>query len=285
MTGSRTKFREIDEKVTGQVRFGDGSTVEIKGKGSVVFRCKNGEEIVLSDVYYIPTLCNNIISLGQLSETGNKVVLHGNFLWVYDGQRRLLMKVKKSANRLYKLVLETCNPVSLLSKAEESAWLWHSRLGHVNFQAMMSMSENKMARGLPAFIQPKELCTGCLMSKQTRKPFPSQANFQSTRILELVHGDLCGPITPTTKAGNQYFLLLVDDFSRVMWVYMLSSKNEAFGAFKKFRILVDKECGEKLKTFRTDRGGEFLSNEFNSYCEETVISRNLTTRTARSKTV
>ncbi|XP_074341853.1 uncharacterized protein LOC141679248 [Apium graveolens] len=60
----RTKFKELDEKITGKVRFGDGSTVEIKGKGTVTFKCKNGEEVTLDGVYYIPTLCNNIISLG-----------------------------------------------------------------------------------------------------------------------------------------------------------------------------------------------------------------------------
>lgn len=108
------------------------------------------------------------------------------------------------------------------------------------------------------FAQPNEVCSGSLVSKQTRKPFPSQAKFQATRVLELVHGDLCGPITPATKSGNQYFFLLVDDFSRIMWAYMSSSKDEAFGAFKKFKVLVEKECGEKLKTFRTDGGGEFF---------------------------
>lgn len=67
MTGQRGKFRELDERVTGKVKFGDGSTVSIKGKGSVAFQCKNGEERVLQEVYFIPSLCNNIISLGQLS--------------------------------------------------------------------------------------------------------------------------------------------------------------------------------------------------------------------------
>lgn len=84
MTGERRKFRELDEGITGQVKFGDGSTVKIEGKGSVVFKCKNGEERVLNEVYFIPTLCSNIISLGQLSEEGNKVVLNGNYLWVYE---------------------------------------------------------------------------------------------------------------------------------------------------------------------------------------------------------
>lgn len=64
MTGDKSKFKELDAAVTGRVKFGDGSTVQIEGKGSIIFKCKNGEERALHEVYYIPTLCNNIISLG-----------------------------------------------------------------------------------------------------------------------------------------------------------------------------------------------------------------------------
>ncbi|XP_074368601.1 uncharacterized protein LOC141708737 [Apium graveolens] len=67
MTGDRGKFKELDQTVTGQVRFGDGSTVAICGKGVISFLCKNGKEWKLKDVYYIPTLCNNTLSLGQLA--------------------------------------------------------------------------------------------------------------------------------------------------------------------------------------------------------------------------
>ncbi|XP_074337184.1 uncharacterized protein LOC141674364 [Apium graveolens] len=94
MTGQRGKFKELDEQITGNVKFGDGSTVSIKGKGTVSFQCKNGEERTLTDVYYIPSLCNKIISLGQLSEIGNKVILEDDYLWVYEWSGRLLMKVK-----------------------------------------------------------------------------------------------------------------------------------------------------------------------------------------------
>lgn len=276
MTGYKSKFKDLNESVTGQVRFGDGSTVEIKGKGSIAVKCKNGEEIVFKDVYYIPNLCNNIISLGQLSENGNKVIMKGDFLWVYDDKERLVMKVRRSTNRLYKILLETSESVCLLSKLEETAWLWHARLGHVNFQALSSMSTSNMARGLPTIVQPKEMCVGCLMSKQTRNSFPRQTEFHATKGLELIHGDLCGPISPETTAGNKYFFLLVDDFSRMMWIYMLKSKDEALSAFKSFRTLVEKGAEKRIKVFRTDRGGEFVSKDFTTYCEEAGIERHFT---------
>ena len=259
MTGQKSKFKELDESITGQVKFGDGSKVKIEGKGTINFKCKNGEERTLHEVYFIPTLCSNIISLGQLSEEGNKVVMVGEYLRVFDKQERLLMKVKRSQNRLYKLIIETSSPACLLSKVEDPTWLWHNRLGHVNFQAMNLMSKNQMVRGIPKFTQPKDICHGCLMAKQTRKSFPDKANYSANKVLELVHGDLCGPISPETPGGNKFFFLLVDDYSRIMWVYFLKSKDEALNIFKNFRAKVEDGPEKRVKVFRTDRGGYIRS--------------------------
>jgi hypothetical protein len=60
-----------------------------------------------------------------------------------------------------------------------------------------------------------------------------------------MHGDLCGTVTPATPGGRRYFLLLVDDLSRYMWVVVLGSKGEA----------ADAECGRKLRVLRTDNDG------------------------------
>lgn len=78
--------------------------------------------------------------------------MNGEHLWVYNDQGKFLMKVERSVNRLYKIVMEDCKPMCLLSKAEEQVWMWHARLGHVNFQSLCSMSEMEMARGLPKLV-------------------------------------------------------------------------------------------------------------------------------------
>ncbi|XP_074364620.1 uncharacterized protein LOC141705624 [Apium graveolens] len=110
-----------------------------------------------------------------------------------------------------------------------------------------------MTEGLPKIIQPREIYSGCLMSKQTRKRFPAQSNYRAEQVLDLIHGDLCGPILPETSGGNKYFLLLVDDYSRAMWVYFLKTKDEAFDAFKKFRAQVERDPDKRVKNFRTNR--------------------------------
>lgn len=276
MTGDRSKFKTFDKSIHGQVKFGNDFKVKIEGKGSIVFQCKNGELRKLDDVYYIPDLCSNIISLGQLAEGGDQIMIKDPFMSVYEASGRLLMKVKRSPNRLYKIELEEAENMCLTVKVKDPTWLWHMRMGHINFNSLKFMVDKEMIKGVPRLSIPQSPCEGCLAGKQSRNPFPAQANFRAKKRLELIHGDLCGPVSPPTPSGNRYFMLLVDDYSRVMWVYLLKSKDEAFQAFKNFRSLVEVETGEKVKTLRTDRGGEFLSNQFTNYCKETGLERHYT---------
>jgi transposase InsO family protein len=88
-----------------------------------------------------------------------------------------------------------------------------------------------------------------------------------------VHGDLCGPVTPATPEGRRYFLLLVDDLSRYMWVVVLGSKGEAANAIKRAQAAAEAECGRKLRVLRTDNDDEFTTAEFVSYCADEGVQR------------
>ncbi|KAL9272125.1 hypothetical protein AKJ16_DCAP22420 [Drosera capensis] len=118
MTGHREMFQQLDENITGKVRLGDGSDIQIMGKGSAVFQCKNRDQYTFLEVYYIPKLCTNIISFGQMTENGIKVNMMGEAMKVYDNGK-LLMLVKRISNRLYKISLELAKSVCLLVTFEE----------------------------------------------------------------------------------------------------------------------------------------------------------------------
>ena len=96
MTGSKDSFSELDGDVTGTVKFGDGSRVAIQGRGTIIFRCQNGEHRALTDVYYIPQLRSSIIGIGQLDKRGSEVLIKDNVLRIRDREQRLLAKVKRS---------------------------------------------------------------------------------------------------------------------------------------------------------------------------------------------
>jgi transposase InsO family protein len=275
MTDHRSVFAEMDTNVTGTVKFGDGSVVEIQGRGTVLFACANGEHRALSDVYYIPRLRSNIFSLGQLDQNGCEVHIRGGWLKLLDHNQKLLAKVQRARNRLYVITLNIAQPVCLSAVHDDVSWRWHARYGNLNFDALRKLAHHSMVRGLPRIDHVEQLCDSCLAGKQRRASFPQQAKRRAEGILDLVHGDLCGPITPSTPAGKRYFLLLVDDLSRYMWLTLLTTKDEA-AAIKRFRVGVEVETGRKLKLLRTDRGGEFTVATFATYCADEGIGRQLT---------
>ena len=273
MTGQREHFAELDSDVRGSVKFGDASAVEIRGVGSVIFVAKTGEHRLLTGVYYIPALRNSIISLGQLDENGSRVLIEGGVLRIWDRHRRLLAKVTRGANRLYVLDVQVAQPLCLAARRDDEAWQWHERFGHLHFEALKRLSAKEMVRGLPCLDHVEQFCDVCVLTKQRRLPFPQQASFRAKERLELVHGDLCGPVTPATPGGRRYFLLLVDDLSRYMWVVVLGSKGEAADAIRRTQVAAEAECGHTLRVLRTDNGGEFTAAEFASYCADEGIQR------------
>jgi len=103
------------------------------------------------------------------------------------------------------------------------------------------------------------------------------ANHRGEKPLDLFHADLCGQIRPKTLGGKNYFLLIVDDNTRYMWIELLTTKDEAFKCFKRVMALAETEQGGRLRAFRSDRGGEFNSIEFKEYCDEHGVKHYTTT--------
>ena len=276
MTGDRRYFSTINNTITGKVRFGDDSRIDIKGKGTISFVDMNGDPRKMTDVYFIPDLRSNIISLGQATEAGCDIRMKGDELTMRDKLGKLLVKATRSRNRLYKVHMGLKPDTCLHASTNNESRRWHSRLGHINFDCLKAMIQKELVIGIPKLSVEKEICGSCLLGKQARKVFPKATTYRASETLELLHGDLCGPIRPNTPAGKKYIFVVIDDHTRYMWSMLLKEKSEAFEKFKRLRKTVEQETGKKIITFRTDRGGEFVSRDFNDYCESTGIRRHLT---------
>eukprot|EP00253_Pinus_taeda_P014272 PITA_14272 len=128
-------------------------------------------------------------------------------------------------------------------------------------------------------IPENTICKPCQFGKQTRSHFIEKEGLAS-KPLEIVHTDLCGPSRKKSPHGEEYFILFIDDFSKMCWIGLLKHKYEAFEKFKAFKALVENESDRKIKFLRFDRGGEFTSDEFFEFCEQHGIKRKFsTTRT------
>ena len=195
MSGNRTFFATLDERITGRVRFGDDSRIDIKGRGSIRFIFDGGEKKILKYVYYIPGLRSNIISLGQATEAGCKVRMKDKELRLHDRMGHLMVKTTRSPNRLYKVILEA-DTVQVLQISETTeSYKWHARLAHVNMNTMKLMISKEHVTGIPHLDVKTETCVSGLRGKQAQARFPKTTLHRATHPLELVHGDLCGPIT------------------------------------------------------------------------------------------
>lgn len=115
-----------------------------------------------------------------------------------------------------------------------------------------------------------------MMGKQNRDIIPKESQWRSTQVLQLVHTDICGPIYPVSEGGKRYVINFIDDYSRKCWTYFLSEKSETFKIFKEFKAATERKTGHKLICLRSDRGGEYNSKEFDEYCREYGIKRQLT---------
>ncbi|KAG6532281.1 hypothetical protein ZIOFF_006121 [Zingiber officinale] len=135
-----------------------------------------------------------------------------------------------------------------------------------------------MVQGLPHIEGKQHVCEGCAFGKQHRLPFPKGVSWRAKEKLELIHTDVCGPMDTLSHAQNRYFILFIDDHTRMTWVYFMRQKSEVFMIFKKFKSLVEKQSGCFIKTLRSDRGKEYTSKEFHNFCEDEGVERQLTVR-------
>ena len=117
---------------------------------------------------------------------------------------------------------------------------WHARLGHIGKDSMSTMIKRDLVIGIPKISVEKETCSSCVLGKKTRHVFPKASSYRASSVHELIHGDLCGPITPSTPSKKRYIFVLIDDHSRYMWSILLMEKSEALGRikFKEMRSLI-----------------------------------------------
>jgi hypothetical protein len=235
MIGTKEWLFDFDDSVRESVKLGDDSRMQIKGKGNLKL-CINGLTQVITEVYYIPGLKNNLLSIGQLQEKGLSIHIEDDYCKVYHKQRELLlMTTTMSSNRMFIIYAPVIMPMCFKVTQMDNTELWHNRYAHLSFKGLNTLVKKDMVQGLPKLQEKEEKCSDCMKGKQHREAIPREAQWRATKPLELVHSDICGPITPQSNGGCRYFMTFTDDFSRKTWIHLLVDNATAFTEFKKFK--------------------------------------------------
>lgn len=142
---------------------------------------------------------------------------------------------------------------------ESLAHLWHMRLGHSHPDSVIKFLH--VHKNLSLSRKDFSPCDSCAMGKLSQSPATSPF-YRAPGVLHLIHSDILGPIHPPTSSGAKYILTFVNDYTRYNTIYLLKCKSEAFEKFKNYKSLMENRMGTKIIKLKSDRGGEYSSNEF-----------------------
>ncbi|GKB75768.1 ribonuclease H-like domain-containing protein [Tanacetum coccineum] len=222
------------------------------------------DKIVIHDVLVVPGYEVSLLSVHKLSKDNKyRVIFDENVCVIQDSVIRTQVGTGSESNGLYflntgKRLVNNNIEVCCLSKC-----IWHNRLGHPADQ-VLSILKTKLDFEKD---NTDNVCDVCHKAKQTREPFPLSEH-KSKALGQLVHLDVWGPYKVQSKEGYKYFLTVVDDFTRAVWVFLLRGKDEVFHHIVTFFNLVKNQFDKTIKVFRSDNGTEFINQNMERFCKE-----------------
>ena len=262
---NKSQFKDYEIVDNGdEVLMGNHNSAKVMGKGSVELQFTSSKKILLVNVLHVPDIRKNLMSANVLNKKGFKVVLESDKLIL--SKNGMFVGKGYSCDGMFKLSIINNKMPSSAYIVELSLSLWHDRLAHISPRSLKFMAK----QGLINYDQDSmQTCEVCIQAKMTKKPFPKVE--RTTCILELVHTDICELNGILTRGGNRYFITFIDDFTKFTYVYLMRNKDQAFDMFKVYKSEVENQKDKKIKVLRSDRGGEYFSMEFSSFCEESGI--------------
>ena len=231
MTSDEKLFRNLDKSIKSRVRIGNGEHLAVEGQGTVTIKSCAGIKLVY-DVMYVPEIDQNLLSVEQLVEKGFKVTFEEGKCLIFDSGGQKLFKIEMQQKSFSLNPLEN-EQVAFKCQVNDSK-IWHKRLGHFHHKGLQFLQRNDMVRGLPNLEEKFSTCNACLMGKQVRFPF-KESTWRATEKLQPIHSDLCGPQATPSLNGSRYFIIFIDEYTRMCWIYFMKQKLEVAEVFLKFK--------------------------------------------------
>ena len=300
VTGDATNIHEsLSFDGPEQIFIGNGQGLDIHSSGSSVFSSPIKPQITLTlnHLLHVPTITKNLISVSQFardnlvffkfhvdhcvvkSQATEVVLLHGKVgsdgfytfpsVSFQSAMSSLSLPFSNNASVCnINTSSSTCNNQSSFT----SQYLWHLRLGHPNTHTLKLALQHCNILIINKEKDVSNFCITCCMGKAHRLHSPSSETTYN-HPLQLVFGDLWGPSPTVSSLEYKYYITFVDAFSRYTWIYLLTSKSDAFLISKQFKVMGKLQLGCPFKALQTDWGGEF--RPFTQYLTNLGITHRL----------
>jgi hypothetical protein len=213
------------------ITYGNGGKCVATQEGKLMMRTSsNTPPLAIGEVLHVPGSKMNLLYIPQLTDKGVTVTFNSSSVTcTLDDE--VILTGKRVGNMSVARSVPAESTAAMVAKPKETPELWHKRLGHLGHDNLERLVRDDLVKGINlkpcAFREEKhDVCDPCARGKQQRLPFPERGSSQTTRVLELVHTNICGPITPATKGGKGYFITFLDDFSGYAEIVLLENRGD-----------------------------------------------------------
>jgi hypothetical protein len=309
MCASLTKFDEVNYlKTPIAVEVADGKHINALAVGSIG---------ILEDVYYVPQLKRNLISISAFEKKGHSVLFEGGEVYMRKTKECEFELVGVRDGSLYETVPDFEVVYDQPSGGSDSSMeveasdefagsvvehtsdldLWHERLAHLGYDNVRHMHRKDTVTGMNVHdgsFRKEHFCDSCASAKATlRSPKaefssyrdqPGKKRFKKidvTAYFKEVNSDLIGPMQVQGIDGSRYAITFCETKSRMRWLYTMKSKAETTIKIKEFRDEI-MAMGFSLRLLKTDNGGEFVNDELKDFAAGKFTLRTTPPHTPKS---
>lgn len=257
----------------------NGQQFPAVGTGNMVVSTPNGDghsQLTLENVLHVPSVGYMLVSLGALDGLGYRIAISDGHLEIQSRTGERLGRIARTARGLYRVSHEgeEGHAVEVVSIME-----LHRHMGHIAPASIRKLVKGGLVIGLA--LDPnsrEEHCEACIFARATRKPVPKvRVSPQAKQFGDEIHTDIGGPTRVATRSGRRFYITFTDDATRYTFAYLLPYKSDALTVYKRFEAwaLTQGHC-TAIKVLHSDRGGEYLSDEFSEHLTNAGTVRRLT---------
>lgn len=258
-----------------KVKIGDGTILEAIKIGNIktnfLVYGKNSE-VTLTNVFYVKEMKANLLSYSKITDK-HSIVSSGRVSKIYNSYGKIIAVAFKD-QRLYKMKSHMNKEISQANMSTKEMTVkekLHRTLGHISFNNLELMCKKESLEGLPKNIEYEYLkCAICIENKMHNLPFKNKRR-RAEGILDIVHTDLNGPHQTTGYLGEKYFLSFIDDYSKLVKVYCIKSKDEVYDYLVQYVNEVQNLTGKMIKELRCDNGTEYMNARVSRFAKEKGI--------------
>ena len=258
------------------IKTADKRSFQATGKGDMYVylpnRDKSNSRILLKEVLYAPRMGITLVSISRIAGAGSTVVFTGNVCRIYSKDRNIIGEIKVKGG-LYRVLTKGTKAYAYTIHVNEeilSLDELHRRLGHVSHERVKHLVKKGLVEGV-ALEKDEEVvaCESCEWAKGHKKSVSKiRESERCTAVGDEIHSDLWGKAEVESINHKLYYVSFTDDYSRYMKVYFLHSKDETFDAYQSFEAWLSTQYGARIKCLRSDRGGEYRSDEFSAHLKK-----------------